>query len=82
MKKGEIWVINSENSDGHEQSGVRPAVVVSDVIGHIVMVIPFTSSITALRFAHTIQFSPSTSNNLSSTSIAMVFQLRPIDVKR
>ena len=82
MKKGEIWVIDSGNSNGHEQSGIRPAVVMSEPVGRIVMVVPFTSNTNALRFAHTIQFSPSPSNNLTSNSIAMVYQLRGIDVKR
>lgn len=82
MKSGEIWVINSGDSNGHEQSGIRPAVVVSAVVARIVMVVPITSNSKALRFAHTIQLSPNTSNNLSESSIAMVFQLRAIDVKR
>lgn len=82
MKKGEVWVINSERSGGHEQSGVRPAVIVSDITARIVMVVPFTSNTRSLRFARTIQFEPNASNNLSVTSIAMVYQLRGIDVKR
>lgn len=82
MRKGEIWIINSEDSSGHEQSGIRPAVVVSDVVAHIIIVVPFTSNARALRFAHTVQFSPTDLNNLSSNSIAMIFQLRAIDVKR
>ncbi len=82
MKKGEIWIINSGDSNGHEQSGIRPAVVVSGVVANVVVVVPFTSNVKALRFAHTIQFQPTVSNNLSSISIAMIFQLRAIDAKR
>jgi|SRR3989338_3815189 len=82
MKNGEIWIINSRDSGGHEQSGIRPAVVVSGVVARIVIVVPFTSNVRALRFAHTIQFSPTASNNLSANSIAMIFQLRAVDVKR
>ncbi len=82
MKKGEIWVIDAGNYHGHEQAGVRPAVIVSEVIGHIVMVVPCTSSMNALRFPHIVQLFPSTSNNLPFNSVAMIFQLRAIDIKR
>ncbi len=82
MKKGEIWVIDSGNSSGHEQSGIRPAVVFSGVVAGLVMVVPLTSNSRALRFAHTVQLSPTTSNGLTASSSALIFQLRAIDVKR
>ncbi len=82
MKKGEIWVIDSGDSGGHEQSGIRPAIVFSEVTARIVMVVPLTSNSRALRFAHTVQIPPTASNGLSSPSVAMAFQLRGVDVKR
>ena len=82
MKKGGIWVIDSGDSSGHEQSGIRPAIVFSGVVAGLVMVVPLTSNSRALRFAHTVQLSPNASNGLTAPSIALVFQLRAIDVKR
>lgn len=44
MKKGEIWLVNPGSPGGHEQSGMRPAVIFSDVVARLVMVVPLTSN--------------------------------------
>lgn len=82
MKKGEIWIVDAGVSDGHEQFGVRPAVVVSDVVGSTVIVIPCTTNSKALKYPFTIELRSSKTNNLDVDSIALVFQIRAIDVKR
>ena len=82
MKKGDIWVIDAGNFDGHEQSGIRPAVIVTNVTGPTVVVIPCTTNVKALKFQHTIELFPTKENNLTVNSIAMVFQIRAIDIKR
>lgn len=74
--------MNPGDSSGHEQSGTRPAVIFSDVIANVVMVVPLTSNTRSLRFVHTIEIVPNSSNNLSAPSVAMVFQLRALDVKK
>ena len=81
MKKGEIWLVELPSTNGHEQIGTRPVIVLAET-ANIAVIIPFTSNIQALRFPHTIEIKPSKKNGLSSISIAMIFQIRAIDKKR
>ena len=48
MKKGEIWIIDIGKMGGREQEGIRPAVVVADVVGTIATVIPCTANAVSL----------------------------------
>ncbi len=82
MKKGEVWLVEIPKSNGHEQSGLRPVILFSPVLANIVFIVPFTANLTALRFLQTVEVHPSPGNGLSSTSVAMAFQLRAIDRKR
>lgn len=82
MKKGEIWIVGFPQTNGHEQTGTRPVLIIADTESNISVVIPFTSNIQALRFPHTIEVEPSKGNGLLSKSIALVFQIRAIDKKR
>ena len=80
MKAGEIWVVEIPELGSHEQSGIRPAVVVASVAKTIVTIIPFTSNKTALRFPYTCEVEPTKNNGLSVDSIALVFHIRALDV--
>lgn len=82
MKKGEIWLVNFPSTDGHEQSGTRPVVIISEIEANIVLVIPLTSNLQALRFPHTLEIKPSKLNRLSAVSVGLAFQLRAIDKRR
>jgi|LGOV01.1.fsa_nt_gb mRNA interferase MazF len=82
MKKGEIWNVVIPATNGHEQSGLRPVVVLSEVEVNVVLVVPFTCNVQALRFPHTINVYPTEKNALRQISVALVFQLRAIDQKR
>ena len=53
MKPGDVWIVHIPELGTHEQSGVRPAVIVARVTKTIVTVIPCTSNMTALRFPYT-----------------------------
>lgn len=79
MKKGEVWIINIGKTEGHEQEGIRPAVVVADVVGPVATIIPCTANMEALRFPFTIQIFSDLKNKLGFDSVALVFQLRAID---
>ncbi|MCX5720396.1 MAG: type II toxin-antitoxin system PemK/MazF family toxin, partial [Nitrospirae bacterium] len=65
---------------------VRPAIVVqtSENIDRVptVLIVPFTTQIKAANFPFTFVVEPDSTNNLTSTSVALVFQLRAIDKKR
>jgi mRNA interferase MazF len=82
MTKGEIWTTILPRSDGHEQYGERPAVIVADPLSSLAMVIPCTSNLAALRFPHTLRIAPTEENGLTTPSIVLAFQLRAIDKKR
>ena len=82
MKKGEVWFVEIPTVVGHEQSGARPVIVLSKLEADIVIIVPFTSNMQALRFPHTIEVNPSSKNGLKSKSVALVFQLRAIDKRR
>jgi len=78
----EIYLIELPKTNGHEQHGVRPALVISKPIKQIAIIIPFTSNMTALRFPYTLKIEPSKENGLSFPSILLIFQIRAIDSKR
>ena len=82
MKKGEIWLVELPSTNGHEQAGNRPVIILSDTESNISIVIPFTSNLQALRFSHTLEVRPSKNNGLKDISVALVFHIRAIDKKR
>lgn len=82
MNKGEIWLVEFPSTDGREQVGTRPAILISETDFGIAIVVPLTSNIQALRFPHTIEIKPSNKNGLSAISVALTFQVRAIDKKR
>ena len=82
MTKGEIWIAQLPTLNGHEQEGVRPVIVLSDVIASLTLIVPCTSNIQALRFPHTLEINPSKRNGLKNLSVALVFQIRAIDKQR
>lgn len=86
MKAGDIYLVEIPASGGHEQQGARPAIVVqtSENIDMVptVLIVPFTTQIKAANFPFTFVVEPDPTNNLTSTSVALVFQLRAIDKKR
>lgn len=86
MKRGEVWLVALPFTAGKEQSGQRPAVVAQDAIygqrSPLVLVVPLTSQLAALRFPATLRIDPSVENGLSVPSVAMVFQTRAVDRSR
>ncbi len=82
MKKGEVWIVEVPGIDGHEQRGLRPAIFIADTRTAVVIIIPCTSNLQALRFPFTLAIDPSSTNGLDISSVALVLQLRAIDKKR
>lgn len=82
MKKGEIWLVELPSTNGHEQAGKRPVIVIADTEANIVIIVPLTSNLQSLRFPHTMEVKPSKENGLNTVSIALIFQVRAIDKKR
>jgi mRNA interferase MazF len=75
MARGDILLVTLPESDKREEKGTRPAIAVQadDEQTPMLMVVPLTSSVGALRFAFTVEVQPSELNGLTLPSIAMVF---------
>ncbi|MBE9232470.1 type II toxin-antitoxin system PemK/MazF family toxin [Cuspidothrix issatschenkoi LEGE 03284] len=84
MARGDILLVGLPESDKREEKGNRPAIAVQTDIATspMLMIVPVTSSLGALRFPFTVRIEPSERNGLTLPSVAMVFQLRAIDRKR
>ena len=82
MRKGEIYLVEIPSNSGHEQSGLRPVIVMSEVNARVISVIPFTSNFSALKYSYTIEVRSSSLNKLRKDSVALVFQLRAIDIRK
>lgn len=88
MARGDIVKVDLPPPAGqtHEQAGQRPALIVHNdsTFGKssVVIIVPFTSTVSAVRFPHTIQVPPTPANGLTSVSVALVGQLRAIDRRR
>lgn len=82
MTKGEVWIVELPSANGHEQRGLRPAIVIADTATSIVTVIPCTANLQALRFPFTLRVDPSKKNGLDAPTIALLLQLRAIDRHR
>lgn len=73
-------------TSGREQRGQRPAIVIQHTTygqgSPLVLVVPVTSQLSALRFPATVRIDPSPANGLSRPSIALIFQTRAVDRTR
>jgi mRNA interferase MazF len=81
LQRGEIWRAHLPTAPGHTQSGTRPVLVVQSSKFSLptTLIIPFTSTLAATKFAGTRLIQPSPGNGLSLPSVALVFQLRALD---
>ena len=86
MDVGDIYSVEIPPSDGHEQAGFRPAIIVQSPQFEkqlpTRLIVPMTSQLAAQAFPGTLLILPDAENGLTTTSIALVFQLRAIDNKR
>ena len=80
MKPGDIWVVHIPELGTHEQSGIRPAVVIARVAKTVATIIPCTFNQEALRFPYTYRIEPTKSNGLAVSSVALVFHMRALDI--
>ena len=86
MPVGDIYWGNLPPSDGHEQSGRRPVMILQDdgYAGSLptVIIIPMSSSLAALRFPGTVAITATSANGLAYDSVLLVFQIRALDRSR
>jgi mRNA interferase MazF len=83
MKRGEVWRVRLPFGAGHTQAGERPGLIVQDDPFNIslptVLIVPFTGTQAATRFAGTLAVQPDQQNGLAIPSVALVFQLSAVD---
>ena len=83
IRKGDVLIVDLTVSAGHEQSGVRPAIAISGKeLPGVVVVVPLTSAMEALRFPNTIAILPAKDIGLEKESVALVFHIRSVDKRR
>ncbi len=84
MKQGEIWNVYFDPVKGSEQSGNRPAVIISgntmNQKSNLVIVCPLTTSLHYFK-EHPI-LTPNAENGLKNTSEVLVFQVRTLSKER
>jgi len=81
MKNGDIWLVDLSDAKGHEQRGIRPAIVVGSAHG-LTVVVPCTTTLSTARFSHTYSLTPTSHNGLDDESVALVFQIVALDQDR
>jgi mRNA interferase MazF len=83
---GDIHWIDLPPTNGREQAGRRPAVMVQEeeFAGSLplALAIPLTAAVSTVRFPGTVLLQPTTENGLREASVALVFQIRAIDRRR
>jgi len=86
MDIGDIYTVEIPPSNGHEQAGVRPAIIMQaeqfETRLPTVLLVPLTSQLRARGFPGTVSVHPDAENHLVSESVALAFQLRAIDKRR
>ena len=84
--RGDIYWVSLPTSEGREQAGRRPALVIQHdpftLSLPTVLIVPITSNLQAASFAGTIRIDPTEANSLNMPSVFLVFQLRAIDKRR
>lgn len=73
--RGDIWFVDLTDARGHEQSGLRPAVVLAVAYGGMTIAVPLTTTPVTFSFPHTHGIEKSSQNGLTSNSAALVFQI-------
>lgn len=83
MKRGEIWLVGLDPSQGHEQKGRRPVLIVSpeafNLVTRVPVVVPITSG---GSFARTAGFAVSLSGaGTQTTGVVRCDQPRALDLR-
>jgi mRNA-degrading endonuclease toxin of MazEF toxin-antitoxin module len=83
MKRGEIWLVTLDPTEGHEQRGTRPVLIVSPAefnrLTQVPVVLPIT---TGGDFARTAGFAvPLSGVGMRTTGVVRCDQPRALDVK-
>ena len=83
MKRGEIWLVSLHPSQGHEQTGRRPVLIVSPEAFNLVTKVPVVLPVTSGgNFARTAGFAVSlTGAGTKTTGVVRCDQPRALDLR-
>ncbi len=84
MKQGEIWNANLNPTEGSEQAGYRPVIIISGNLANtyapVVLCCPLTTKLKHYKGNPILE--PNTQNGLTSTSEIMMIHLRSLSKTR
>jgi len=73
----EVWKVALPDTEGHEQAGYRPAIVISvHSQANVTMVVPLTKNKDSLHFPYSHLVKKSNTNGLWVDSVALIYQMR------
>ena len=83
MKRGDIWLVGLDPTEGHEQKGRRPVLIVSPAAFNRVTKVPVVLPITSVgSFARTAGFAvPLTGTGTKTTGVVRCDQPRALDLR-
>lgn len=86
MKVGDLYWIDFPSTNGHEQSGRRPGLIIGDesAFGRLPMIltVPLTGVVSKVSYPGTLLVSPTATNGLTKESLLLIFQLKAVDRMR
>jgi mRNA interferase MazF len=86
VRPGELYWVEYPVTDGREQAGRRPSLVLQDDTfasnSPLVLAIPLTTTAGVTRYPGVVFVAADAANGLPADSYAMVFQLRATDRRR
>ena len=83
LRRGDIWLVNFNPTQGSEQRGIRPALIIQNDVGNEVSPVTIVAAISSVTKTYPInvEIKPSESG-LEKDSVVKLNQLRTIDKKR
>ncbi|MDG2990912.1 type II toxin-antitoxin system PemK/MazF family toxin [Candidatus Synechococcus calcipolaris G9] len=85
LKRGEVWLVNLDPTQGSEQAGVRPSIIFQDDIvsrfSTTIIVIPLTTNQRRASLPICMLIKQG-DGGLSQDSVALCFQIRALDKTR
>ena len=83
LRRGDIWLVNFNPSQGSEQRGIRPALIVQNDVGNEVSPVTIVAAISSVTKTYPInvEIKPSDSG-LEKDSVVKLNQIRTIEKKR
>jgi mRNA interferase MazF len=83
LRRGDIWLVNFNPTQGSEQRGIRPALIIQNDVGNEVSPVTIVAAISSVTKTYPInvEIKPSESG-LEKDSVVKLNQIRTIDKKR